>query len=102
MWEPAYVTEVMGSRSYRVKLLNEDHLWHCHRNQLCCCHGEDDDTQNAEISDATGTSSVTGDSPPVLPHHEESAKEAETTSSDCILATDESSRGTRCYAVRDR
>ena len=77
MWEPAYVTEVMGSRSYRAKLLNEDHLWHCHRNQLCYCHVEDDDTQNAEISDATGTSSVTGDSPPVLPHHEESAKEAE-------------------------
>ena len=30
MWEPAYVTEVMGPWRYRTKLLNEDHLWHRH------------------------------------------------------------------------
>ena len=49
MWEPEYVTEVMGPRRYRVKLLNEDQLWHWHQNQLYYYHMEDDDTQCAEI-----------------------------------------------------
>ena len=63
---------------------------------------EDDDTQCAEITDATGTSPMTGDSPLVFLHHEESVEDAETTASDSIPATGESSRGTRCYPLRDR
>ena len=62
---------------------------------------EDDNTQSAEITDATRTSPVTRDSPPVFPHHEESAENAETTASDSTPATGESSRGTHCYPLRD-
>ena len=100
MWEPGYVTEVMGPRRYRVELLNVDQLWHRHQNQLCYCHVEDDDTRSAEISDSTGTSPITGDSLPVLPHHEES-EDAETTASDSTQAINESSRATRCYPLWD-
>ena len=62
MWKPGYVTELMGPQRYRVKLLNEDQLWHPHQNQLHYHHIEDDDTQSAKITDATGTSPITGDS----------------------------------------
>ena len=62
-WEPTYVTEVMGPRRYKVKFMNEDQFWHWHQNQLHYCHVEDDNTQSTEISDSTGTSPVTGDSP---------------------------------------
>ena len=41
MWEPAYVTEVVSPQKYRVKLLNEDQLWHWHQNQSCYCYVED-------------------------------------------------------------
>ena len=30
MWEPGYVTEIVGPQGYRVRLLNEDQLWHRH------------------------------------------------------------------------
>ena len=63
MWEPGYVTEVMGPRRDKVKLLNEDQLWHRYQNQLRYRHVEDDDTQSAEITDSTRTSPITGDSP---------------------------------------
>ena len=63
MWEPAYVTKVIDPRMYKVKLLNEDQLWHWHQNQLRYRHLKDDNTQSAEISYATGTSPITGDSP---------------------------------------
>ena len=62
---------------------------------------EDDDTQSAEITDATGTSPIMGDSFPVFPRHEKSAEDAETAASGFISATYESSRGTRCYPLRD-
>ena len=51
---------------------------------------EDDNTQSAEITDATRTSPITGDSPPVFLHHEESAEGAETTASDSTLTAGES------------
>ena len=63
MWEPAYVTEVMGCQRYRVKLLNEDKLWHRHQNQLRYHHVEDDNTKSIEISDSIGTFPTTGDYP---------------------------------------
>ena len=102
MWEPGYVTEVMGPRRYEVKMVNEDQMWHCHQNQLRYHYVEDDDTQSAEISDSTKTSPITGDSPPVFPHHEEAAEDAKTTTSDSTTATDKSWRGTCRYALRVR
>ena len=50
IWEPEYVTEVMGPQRYKVKLLNEDQLWHWHQNQLCYHQVEDDDKEGAEIA----------------------------------------------------
>ena len=35
MWEPGSIIEIMGLRRYRVRLLNEDQLWHRHLNH---CH----------------------------------------------------------------
>ena len=69
--------------------------------RTCIRHMEDDDTQSAEVSDSTGISSITGNSPPFSPHHEESAEDAETTASDSTLATDESLRQTHRYPVQD-
>ena len=63
---------------------------------------EDDDTQCDEITDATETFPITGASPPVFPHHVGSAQDAETTASNSIPATGESSRGTHCNQLRDR
>ena len=60
MWGPGNVTEMMGSRRYSAWLLNEDQLWHWER----------DNTQCAEITGATGTTPIIGDSPPVFPHHQ--------------------------------
>ena len=59
MWEPGYVTEVMGPPRYKVQLLIEDQLWHQNQNQLCYCHVEDDDTESAKITATTGTSPIT-------------------------------------------
>ena len=81
----------MGPPRYRVKLLNEDQLWHRHQHQLHYCNVEDDNTQSAEITDGNGTSPITGDCPPDFPLHEESAKDTETTASDSTLPTGESS-----------
>ena len=64
-------------------------------------HVEYDDTQSAEITDAAGTSPITGDSPFFLPHHEESAEDAETTASDSTPATDGSSREACHYPLQD-
>ena len=50
-WEPGYVIELMGPRRYRLRLLNEDQLWHQHWNQLRYHHVEDDDTQNVKITE---------------------------------------------------
>ena len=100
MWEPGHVTEIMGPRRYRVR--HEEQLWDWHQNQLRCLHGEDDNAQCVEITGATGTSPTAVDSPLVFLHHEESAEDTETTSSDSILATGESSRGTHRYRLRDR
>ena len=91
----------MGSRRYIVKLSNEDQLWHWHQNQLCYHHMKDDETQGAEINNSTVTSSITGDSPHVFLHHEESAEDAETTVSNSTPATGESPRGTRRDPLRD-
>ena len=63
---------------------------------------EDENTQSAEITNATGTSPITGDSPPDCPHHEESAEDAETTASDSIPPAGESSRGKHRNPLRDR
>ena len=63
---------------------------------------EDDDTQSAEITHATVTSPITGDSPPVFPHHEESAEDAETAASDFTPATNEGLKRTHCYPLPDR
>ena len=62
---------------------------HRHQNQLRYRHVEDDNTQCAEITGATKTSPITGDSPPVFPHQEESAEDAEMITSDSIPATGE-------------
>ena len=102
IWEHECVTEILGPRRCRVRLLNEDQLWHRHQNQLCYCHIEVDNTQRAKITGATGTSPITGDSYPVFQHHEESAEDAETTASVSILATSESLRGTGRYPLWDR
>ena len=93
-----------NNRSSKVqrRLLNEDQLWNQHQNQLHYHHREDDDTQHAEMTDATGTSPITGNSPPDFPHHEESAEEAEKTASDSIPAAGESSRGICRYPLIDR
>ena len=100
MWEPGYVTERMGPRRYRVRLLNEDQLWHRHQSQLRYRHVEDYDTQCAEITGAARAFPITGDSPPVFLHDEDSAEDTKTTASDSIPATSESLRGTR-FPLRD-
>ena len=81
--------------------MNKDQFWHWHRNQLRYHHMEANDTQNVEITDTTRTSPITGDSPPVFLHHEESTEDAETTASDSTSATGESSSRTSCYPLRD-
>ena len=63
---------------------------------------EDDDTQCAEITGATGTSPITGGSPHVFPNYEESVEDAETTVSNSIPAVGESLRGTHHYLLWDR
>ena len=70
MWKPGYVTEIMGPQRYRVRLLNENQLWHRHQNQLRYRHMEDDNTRSAKITGVTGTSPITRDSLPVFPYHE--------------------------------
>ena len=87
MWESECVTEVMGRRKYRVKLLNEDQLWHRHQNQMHYSHVEDNDTQCAEFTVATGIFPITGDS--------------ETTASDSSPATNESLRRKRHHPLWD-
>ena len=47
MWEPGYVTEIMGLQMYKVRLLNEDQLCHWRENQLRYHHVEDGGTQSA-------------------------------------------------------
>ena len=96
-----YATEIMGPRRYRVRLLNEDQLWHRHQNQLRYRYVEDDNTQCVEITGATGTSPITGNSLSVFPHYEESAQDAEATASEFIPATGEGLRGTRRHPLRD-
>ena len=101
MWKLGYVTEVIGPRRYRVQFLNEDPLWYRYQNQLCYHHMEDDNIQSAKITKGYHTSPITGDSPSVFPHHEESAEDGETTVSDSTPATDESSRGACRYPLQD-
>ena len=57
------VWTVMDPRKYKVRLLNEDQLWHRHQNQLHYCQVEDDDTQSAEITGAPRISPITRDPP---------------------------------------
>ena len=76
-------------------------MWHWHQNHLSYYHLEDDDTLGMKIIDATRTSPITGDSPPVFPHCEESAENAETTASNFTLATDEILKGTCLYPLQD-
>ena len=101
MWEPEYVTEIMGPQRYRVKLLKEYQLWYRHQNQLCYCHVEDDNTQSAKIMDATRVFPISRDSPSVFPQHEESAEDAETTVLKTTLAAGEGLRGTRRYPLQE-
>ena len=52
------ITEIMGPKRYRVRLLNEDQLWYHHQNQLRYRHVEHDNTQSAEITGATARQEI--------------------------------------------